>query len=513
VEALDRLTADIRQELADIRREMAHGARDYGEARWAELREANEHLILAAVDAEQRAERATADLAELTQSSQFDALTGTPTRTVMSDRLGEALSMARRRNVCLALLYLDLDGFKQVNDTKGHAVGDELLQCVAQRLRHAVRESDTVSRQGGDEFLVLLPEVSGRPAVMHLAQKILLALAEPMPLRDKTTLRVSASIGIALWPDDGDDIDTLVERADAAMYDAKRRGGNGCRLASGSSLVDAPLEQPGVQPHNHHLLQNLRDVNEQLLLAALRAQELLDAAELSRKLHGQAMAVFAHELRNPLAPIRTAAQLLLAAHSDDARIEKAATVIDRQAGQLRRLIDDLLDGVRTGNHEFQLNLTPVALLDVLERAIDATHTAMLSRRQVLRTRLPSKGVILDVDPTRLEQVFSNLLDNASKYTPAEGCIDLTVEEGDLTWVTVTVRDNGRGIAREALPHIFDLFVQEQRFIGTGSAGLGIGLAVVKELVQVHGGTVAASSLGVDRGSEFVVRLPRRTAVD
>jgi diguanylate cyclase (GGDEF)-like protein len=506
LEAIDRLTSEIRHELAEIRRDMARDSEGYDGGRCAVLQEANENLVLAAVDAEHRAECVSAELAELTQSSQFDALTQTPNRSLMSDRIDEALMMARRHDVCLALLYLDLDGFKQVNDTAGHAAGDELLKRIAARLRLAVRESDTVSRRGGDEFLVLLPEVSGRAAAARIAEKMLGAVAEPVSLDGKTSFSISASIGIALRPDDGDDAATLIGRADEAMYDAKRRGRNTFRFSGLPG--EAEGDRPRVLSARDQLLQNLRDVNEQLLIAALRAQELLDAAEVARERHGHAMAVLAHELRNPLAPIRTAGQWLLAACSGDPRIEKAAAVIDRQAAQLTRLINDLLDGARGGSHGFRLQRAPVRLKDVLERSIEATHATVISRRQLLKARLPSDAAILNADAMRLEQVFSNLLDNASKYTPAGGRIDVSVDEGDADWVTVTVRDDGGGIAAEILPHIFDLFVQEPRFFDSGPDGLGIGLAVVRELVQAHAGSVEARSPGVGGGSEFVVRLPR-----
>jgi diguanylate cyclase (GGDEF)-like protein len=506
LDALDRLTGDIRRELAQIRRDIAAAAVRYGDARCAQLQEANDHLVQAAMDAERRADEAAADLEEATRSSQFDLLTETPNRALMRDRLGEALAMARRHKIHLALLYLDLDGFKQVNDTAGHAAGDEVLKRTAARLHGAVRASDTVSRRGGDEFLVLLPEVANREAAARIAQKMLDAVAEPMEL-DGQTLRISASIGIALWPDDGDDAPALIGRADEAMYDAKHNGRNTYRFAGGASVVDAAHGRSLPPSPRETLLRDLRDVNEQLLLTALRAQELLDVAELARDRHSQSIAVLAHELRNPLAPIRTAGQWLMAVQAGDPRLRKAADMIDRQTAQLTRLIDDLLDSARASGAGFRLQPVKTRLRDVLERSIEASQAAMLSRRQILTARLPSPDVELEADPMRLEQVFSNLLDNASKYTPQEGCIELIAEDRGAS-VSVTVSDNGLGIAPQALPHIFDLFVQEPRTLGRDASGLGVGLAVVRELVLAHGGTVEARSAGPGLGSAFVVRLPR-----
>lgn len=250
---------------------------------------------------------------------------------------------------------------------------------------------------------------------------------------------------------------------------------------------------------------DLRDVNEQLLMTALRAQDLLDAAELAHKQRAQAMTVLAHELRNPLAPLRTTGHLL-AQRAEDPVIAKAAEIIDRQVFQLSRLIEDLLDGSRAGARGFTLQRQRVALRDVLERSIAANRSAMVSRQQVLTARLPSPDIVLMADPMRLEQVFSNLLDNASKYTPSKGHVRLSVES-EGPGVKVTISDDGVGISPQALPHVFELFAQESRSLDHRAGGMGIGLAVVRELVLAHGGQVHAGSQGPGRGSSFEVRLP------
>lgn len=159
----------------------------------------------------------------LRHMAQFDALTGLPNRTLLADRVETAIAAARRAAHMLAVLYLDVDRFKAINDTLGHAAGDALLQVVAQRLRASVRDADTVARLGGDEFVVLIPELRKRGDADAVADKIRAALAQPIDL-DGRILQVGASVGVALWPADGEDGRTLLSVADAAMYALKRRG-------------------------------------------------------------------------------------------------------------------------------------------------------------------------------------------------------------------------------------------------------------------------------------------------
>jgi len=166
--------------------------------------------------------------------AQHDPLTGLPNRALFADRLNQALSLARRDDTHLALMFIDLDYFKTVNDAHGHGVGDLLLQAVAARLREAVRESDTVGRIGGDEFVVLLPTVGSRSDAQVVAGKIRESLAHPFPVSGHT-LNISASIGIAVFPDHGDDEDSLRKAADDAMYAAKARERNCIEWA-----LDAP---------------------------------------------------------------------------------------------------------------------------------------------------------------------------------------------------------------------------------------------------------------------------------
>ena len=168
-------------------------------------------------------ESAQADVQELQQLAYHDPLTGLPNRTLFNDRLALALSQAHRNQQKLAVIMLDLDGFKDVNDTLGHSMGDELLQAVGDRLTSLLRQGDTVARMGGDEFMMLLPEITGGEAAAQIAQKILEAFREPFVF-DGHRLHITTSIGIALYPNDGEDGDTLTKSADIAMYRAKEEG-------------------------------------------------------------------------------------------------------------------------------------------------------------------------------------------------------------------------------------------------------------------------------------------------
>jgi PAS domain S-box-containing protein len=218
------------------------------------------------------------------------------------------------------------------------------------------------------------------------------------------------------------------------------------------------------------------------------------------------IALLAHELRNPLAPIRNGLHVLHLAEGDASAVAAARNMMDRQLGHMVRLIDDLLDISRISRNKMQLRRENILLADVIDNAIEAIKPLLDTANHTLRVELPPQPVRLDADLTRLAQVFGNLLSNSVKYTPAGGLISLAAEcEG--AEVVVSVRDNGIGIPADFLPHIFDMFSQVDRSFERSSGGLGIGLALVKGLVEMHGGTVAAFSEGAARGSQFTVRLP------
>ena len=190
-----------------------------------QLQQANEHLVVATIEAQTLAEEIERSRIKMVHLAQHDALTDLPNRNLLNDRLAQAISLAQRQGKQFALMFVDMDRFKYINDSLGHGVGDQLLQVVAQRLMVCVRSSDTVCRQGGDEFLILLGDVEQAEDAALSAQKILAALTAPY-LNDKTDIHITVSIGISIYPDDAQNADALIKSADTAMYHAKTVGRN-----------------------------------------------------------------------------------------------------------------------------------------------------------------------------------------------------------------------------------------------------------------------------------------------
>lgn len=503
----------LRQELAQLRSNLEQVRLEFTTERAVQLVEANEALVRAALHSESIAEAAVSSLADLARSTQRDALTGTPNRALMLDRVESAIALARRHNRHIAVLFIDLDDFKQINDTLGHAAGDALLQVAARRLESVVRESDTVSRHGGDEFLVLMTEVAQAEDASLIAEKILAAFAAPAHVGNHVS-SLSASIGIAVYPQDGEDAATLISRADVAMYRAKKLAGSTfaffmdeAHSSQGQSDVISSLRSTSSSTleEQNPRMQHLREANEQLVLAALAARELAERAESKHREQVKFIAMVAHELRNPLNPIRNAAELLKRVRNESV-LADLQSIIERQVMHMAKLIEDLLDGSRGGAGKFRIKSATLDVVQIIVTSVESCRTAIDTRRQRLNLQLPPGPIWVAGDPVRLGQIFSNLLDNASKYTPTGGDISLSLESHDNT-ALITIADNGVGISPEALPHIFELFVQEDHAVRQHGGGLGIGLAVVRDLVEAHGGKVVATSAGKGCGSEFVVSLP------
>jgi signal transduction histidine kinase/CheY-like chemotaxis protein len=247
----------------------------------------------------------------------------------------------------------------------------------------------------------------------------------------------------------------------------------------------------------------LARLNEELEeRVAGRTAELQD----SLRARDEFLAMLAHELRNPLAPIRNAAQVIRLLGTPDPNLGWARGVIDRQVHQLSRLVDDLLDVSRVTRGRVELQREEIDLATVVAHAVETSRPLIDGRRHTLLLSLPPEPVLLHADLARLSQVVANLLNNAAKYMDEGGRIWLTAERAGET-VRIRVRDEGVGIPAEMLPRIFDLFTQADRSLSHSQGGLGIGLALVRSLVDLHGGAVEAFSDGPGRGSELVVTLP------
>lgn len=255
------------------------------------------------------------------------------------------------------------------------------------------------------------------------------------------------------------------------------------------------------------LLLQLRTANENLVLATVKAQALQEQADERNRLQNEFLAMLAHELRNPMAPISNAAKLLERIAVAHPLLPQLEGIITRQVNHMARLLDDLLDASRITNGRVTLQLATTSLNDVLKHAIEVSRPYIDKRKQQFLIAPARESIVLECDAVRLSQVFSNLLINASKFTPEKGRIELRTErEGDM--VRVSVADNGCGIAPEIQSRIFDLFTQGPRQSDSAEgSGLGIGLSVAKAIVEMHGGRISVKSSGPGLGSCFEVMLP------
>jgi diguanylate cyclase (GGDEF)-like protein len=493
-----------------------------GKSQAAQLLEANEQLVLTAVRNQTEAETAAKVLARVSRSAELDPLTQLPNRALMVDRFGRAIATAKRHHRQLAVLFLDLNHFKQVNDSLGHAAGDEVLKLMAHRMVAAVRDTDTVGRHGGDEFVILLTEITQRSAAGDVAEALIHALAAPSRIGEQV-LRLTASIGIAIYPDDGEDVATLLNCADVAMYQARQRGLGTMAFYEASATMPAerdtasskPMVEALRDPVSRHGLAiearqkrhaELREANEQLVLAALDAQQLRVAAERAQRQQAEFMALLAKELSNPLAPIRLAAAMLGQVSSTEPLLPRAQSIIEKQVESMTRLVAAVQAVSHAGQPVADLERQRVDFIDVVDKAVASCRPAMDTRLQNFTIHLLRPPVWVRGDPARLEQMLKNLLDNASQYTPDLGRIHLSLAiKGKV--LDLTVSDSGMGITALALPTIFEPFAQDLPAIGFRTVGLGIGLTVVRALAQAHGGSVVARSAGVGQGSQFTVSLP------
>jgi signal transduction histidine kinase/DNA-binding response OmpR family regulator len=301
--------------------------------------------------------------------------------------------------------------------------------------------------------------------------------------------------------------------ADASLLpDAEAARRVGFRAACGVPLLTRGGEPVGALVT--HFARPHRPTERDERLVELYARQAAQAIDNAR-LHGEIqeanrgkdefLAMLAHELRNPLAPVLNAVHVLRRG-AGGADAGAAREMIDRQTRHMARLVDDLLDVSRITRGKIQLRPEPIGLARVIERAVESTQPLLEERRHAVEVHVPREPVRVLADATRVEQVLANLLNNAAKYTEPGGRITLTAAAEGREAV-IRVRDTGIGIDRDTLPRVFDLFMQAHSTLDRALGGLGIGLTLVRRLVELHGGTVEAHSAGLGQGSEFVVRLP------
>lgn len=293
-------------------------------------------------------------------------------------------------------------------------------------------------------------------------------------------------------------------------------GANGLKAVATETLRNATIVERPVRTRTllSALRSALRSREDQYqirdTLAALERskKELAEQAEALRttdRRKDEFLATLAHELRNPLAPLQTGLDILKHTPHDDAG-ERALGVMSRQLQHMVRLIDDLLDVSRITQGKLELKRTRVALSEIFDTAVEASRPLIERGRHALRVTADDPNLILDADATRLAQVVSNLLNNASKYTPSGGVIELSAKR-DGEHCVIEVRDNGIGIPPGQLEDVFHMFSQVNRALSRSQGGMGIGLALARSLIELHGGSISVESPGVGHGSTFRVRLP------
>ncbi|HEX6721323.1 MAG TPA: ATP-binding protein, partial [Burkholderiaceae bacterium] len=269
--------------------------------------------------------------------------------------------------------------------------------------------------------------------------------------------------------------------------------------ALGMAVLDEVATRAAISFAAAQLYQSLQDEIQERRRAEARLEE-------ASKRKDEFLAMLSHELRNPLAPIGNAVEIIRRLGGHDSKLMWATDITDRQLRQLTRLVDELLDVARIGQGKIVLQRAPLELTALVAHCVDLQRPALTARRQTLTQAMPGSPVWIHGDAARLQQVIHNLLSNANKYTPEGGSVHVAIAV-DQRGAVLTVRDNGIGIEPELLPRVFDLFEQGKRALDRTQGGLGVGLTLVQRLVKLHDGRVEADSAGAGQGAEFRVYLP------
>jgi len=509
----------------------------------SQLRDANQSLVLAAIQAQTKTASAEDTAAKMVFKAEHDCLTGLPNRSLLIDRLEQAMTMAKRQGHTVAIMFLDLDHFKSINDSFGHEAGDQLLLDVSRRLQECIRQSDTVSRQGGDEFIVLLPVVEALVDADLIARKLIETMNKPFFQGGHQHL-VTLSIGISLYPRDGLDVDSLLRHADAAMYHAKAHGRNRYKVFT-ADLQEEPgrEKQKKIWPRDGTARNQgessastqtqLQEANEQLVIATVEAQMLREMAEKAteqvsklakleahlqeiQKLDTLAVLAggVAHDFNNLLTAIVGNASLGSIAvenHDDPSRhfdaIEKAAT----RAADLTRQLLAYAGKARSEMAEVDLDQVIQEIILLPNVSIPGHVTLDYD----LGDRLP----LVRGDASQIFQVLMNLVTNAGEANPpgVPGSITIRTRREQVTenaadseesvlamppapYVTLEVKDTGTGMAPEVMARAFE------PFFTTKFTGRGLGLAAVIGIIRSHGGGIKVRS-EPGQGTSFKIFLP------
>ncbi|MGZ9057770.1 MAG: hybrid sensor histidine kinase/response regulator [Burkholderiaceae bacterium] len=411
----------------------------------------------------------------------------------------DSVPLLLERNGYLEETYFTFSYSPAVDD-RGDVAG---VFCVCQEETGRVRSTRALAERER-QFAALvdnLPDIVFRLDIdlryLYISAPIeqLLGIA-PEEFRGKTNLEAGLSAQLT------DPIERACRRA--------LKSGKGVSTAwayNGRQLRTRVVPERDEQAAIVSLLGITEDVTElERATSALRHSEQTLREADRRK--DEFLAMLAHELRNPLAPIRNAAEVLWLMSSNPERVRETSEIIVRQARHMNAIVDDLLDVSRVTRGLIKLETEALDLRSVITAAVEQAIPLLDSRRHQLQVELPEQPVIVQVDRVRLTQVFCNLLDNAAKYTPPGGAIRVAIVNGAEDRVEVDVTDTGEGIDTALLPQVFELFALGQRAPDRAQGGLGIGLSLARTLVDLHGGRIEAASDGVGRGSRFTVGLPR-----
>lgn len=429
----------------------------------------------------------------------------------------------------------DLDGFEVCRRLREGAVNARVpvIHLTAQRMR----DEDKIRglESGADAYLTHPVDPGVLVATINALRRARMAeYSEQLSRARYEAMFRTAPVGIAMVAADGTLVESNAELHRMLGIDPRTPAEHALladlvtelmRQCPGDSLRSAPvLELPGRPDRPMHFdcrLAALDDgarlvlvvdvtLRRELEVAQARVleseREARHQAEEASRAKDQFLALLSHELRNPLAPISSAARLLQMAPQDSAMVDRAGAVITRQVGHMRELVDDLMDVSRVTRGLVELECVPVDLRGLVESAIEQVRPLIDTRAHALQVTAPVEPVVVEGDRTRLVQVIANLVNNAAKYTAPGGRIDITLAL-DGADASVAVHDTGAGIAPELLPRVFDLFTQAERTPDRAQGGLGVGLALVRSLVALHGGRVVAASPGEGQGSTFTVHLP------